>query len=75
MDAVGPNPLDAPTGRTSMTDDFTILCDYIRNPEPYEAEVAANRALCHNEIDRGMAALNQKQALWWAQENEHADRT
>lgn len=55
-----------------MTDDFITLRDYIRNPEPYEAEVAANRALCHNEIDRGMSALNQKQARQWAEQEKQS---
>lgn len=33
-----------------------------------DAEVAANRALCNAAIDRGMAALNQKQRDRWAAE-------
>lgn len=33
-----------------------------------DAEVEANRALCHASIDRGMAPLNEKQRARWAAE-------
>jgi len=58
-----------------MTDNFTFITRYWRDPAPFVAEQEANRATCHAAIDQGMSALNRKQALRWAKENEHADRT
>lgn len=43
---------------------------YARNPAPFDAEIAANRALCNAAIDHGMRHLNQRQAARWAAEGE-----
>ena len=53
-----------------MTDDFTLITHYWRDPAPFVAEQEANRARCHAAIDKGMSALNRKQALRRAEEGD-----
>lgn len=54
-----------------VSGDLTELRRYWSDPayrEACDAEVEVNRALCHAAIDRGMAALNEKQRARWAAE-------
>ena len=48
---------------------FAALEQHWRDPAPLNAEIEQNRAQVHAAIDRGLAALNAKQARRWAQEN------
>lgn len=48
---------------------FAALEQHWRDPAPLNAEIEANRAEVHAEIDRGMAPIRQRQLARWAAED------
>lgn len=49
---------------------FATIEAFWRDPAPFEAAEAVRKAVVHSHIDRGMAALNDKQAARWAAEEQ-----